>query len=327
MHTYQTRWRGFFQRAMDRSGRYLPQMTAIMQREGLPAELAYLPFVESGFRTEAVSSAGAVGQWQFIPATGRRYGLRIDKYVDERRDPVKSTHAAARYLRDLYEMFGSWHLSLAAYNTGEGNVARAIERNGGGNYWEMMENGELHPETCDFVPLFLAALHIARHPEEHGFYQPAEPPLRYDLVKVDRPVSLRTLARMVGASAEEVADLNPALVRGMTPPDPEGYRVRVPEGTKQVFEFAYARMIQEARQVQAVAQATQTGGSYRVQRGDTVASIAKRFGVSVASLNQANRWRNPNHLQAGTIVHLPGGPTKAAPVKVASKGNHGRRMN
>jgi len=327
VHIYQTRWRTFFQQAMDRSARYLPQMTAIMRHEGVPTELAYLPFVESGYRTEAVSSAGAVGQWQFIPATGRRYGLRIDRYVDERRDPVKSTRAAARYLKDLYDMFGSWHLSLAAYNTGEGNVARAIERNGGGTYWEMMENNELHPETCDFVPLFLAALHIARNPEEHGIYQPEEAQLRYDLVTIDRPVSLRTVAKMVGASAEEVTDLNPALVRGVTPPDREGYRVRVPEGTKEVFEFAYARMIQEAKQVEDVAQATQTNGTYRAQRGDTVATIARRFGVSVASLNQVNHWRNPSHLKAGTIVHLPGGPARSAPVRVASKSTHGRRMN
>ncbi len=327
VHTYQTRWRGFFQHSIDRSGKYLPQMTAIMQHEGVPAELAYLPFVESGFRPGAVSPAGAVGPWQFIPATGRRYGLRIDKYVDERRDPVKSTRAAARYLRDLYGMFGSWHLSLAAYNTGEGNIARAIERNGGGTYWEMVENGDLHPETCDFVPLFLAALQIARDPEAHGFDHPADPPIRYDLVTVDRAVPLRLLAKMVGASTEEVADLNPALVRGTTPPDREGYRVRVPEGTKEIFQYAYAQMIRDAQQYQAVAQTNSSGASYRAQRGDTVASIAKRFSVSVADLRQINHWKNPNQLRAGTVVRLPAPPSGPGAVRVASKSTRGRGMN
>src|SRR5262249_10011013 len=160
---------GFFTEALSRSGRYVPRMSSILAKEGLPPELAYLPLIESGFRTRAISRAGAVGPWQFIRGTGRRYGLRIDRYVDERRGPVKSTQAAAKYLKDLHEMFGNWHLSLAAYNTGEQNIARILGQGRVQNYWQMSERGYLYEETADFVPEFLAALHIAETPEAYGF--------------------------------------------------------------------------------------------------------------------------------------------------------------
>ena len=136
---FQTNLRGFYTRALSRSGRYVPRMSSILQKKGLPQELAYLPLIESGFQTHAVSRAGAVGPWQLIPGTGRRYGLRIDRYVDERCDPVKSTEAAARYLKDLHDMFNDWHLSLAAYNTGEQNISRILERKRAEDFWQMSE--------------------------------------------------------------------------------------------------------------------------------------------------------------------------------------------
>ena len=329
--TFQSQWRGFFQRALARSGKYLPRMAAIMEKEGVPPELAYLPLIESGFRPEAVSRAGAVGPWQLIRGTGRRYGLRIDQYVDERRDPVKSTRAAARYLRDLYAMFGNWELSLAAYNTGEARIARILERHQVDDFWDMMEQGYLHRETRDFVPQFLAALQIARAPEAHGFDEPDAEPVRYDLVRVARSLPLRTVAKLAGAPVEEVSGLNPQLVRGVTPPDREGYRVRVPKGTGERFELAYSRMVQEARQYQPqrVLAPRPAGEPYRVRRGDTPFGIARRLGVPVKSLMAANGWKNPRRLQIGQVVRVPAmraqAGAKDASVRVAaSKARKGR---
>jgi membrane-bound lytic murein transglycosylase D len=158
-------------------------MSSILAEEGLPPELVYLPIIESGFRLNAVSPAGAVGPWQFIRGTGKRYGLRIDRYVDERRDP-EGTRAAARYLRDLYDMFEDWHLSLAAYNTGEGNVARVRDTAQTDDYWEMVDRGYLPSETRQYVPRALAAMEIRRLPEEYGFERLEGRPTRYDKVVI-----------------------------------------------------------------------------------------------------------------------------------------------
>jgi len=316
---YETRSRGFFERALDRAAKYVPYMAAILQEEGVPPELAYLPLIESGFNNRAVSHAGAAGPWQFIPATGRRYGLRIDRYVDERRDPAKATRAAAQYLKDLYNMFGDWHLSLAAYNTGEYRVARTLDREGTDSYWDLMENRDLHPETCDYVPKFLAALTIIEAPEKHGFASPEAEPLNYDMVAVDRAVSLRTIAELVGAPESEVRDLNPALVKGVTPP--AGYDVRVPPGTKTQFEVAYSNMRREALDAQALpllASAESRARTYKVRRGDSIGAIAKRTGVSATALLRANGLKNAKQLRAGRVLRVPGGAPKA-PKAVASR--------
>ena len=237
---FQTNLRGFYTRALSRSGRYVPRMSSILEKKGLPQELAYLPLIESGYSPHAVSRAGAVGPWQLIPGTGRRYGLRIDRYVDERRDPVKSTEAAAEYLKDLHDMFGDWHLSLAAYNTGEQNIVRILERRRIESFWEMSERGYLYQETSDFVPEFLAALQIAETPEAYGFDAPNEEPAQYDVIKVNRSLSLSTVARLTGTSTRTIQELNPALRRGVVPPN--GYSIRLPKGTKEGFEIALANL-------------------------------------------------------------------------------------
>jgi len=237
---FQTSLRAFYTRALSRSGRYVSRMSSILQKKGLPQELAYLPLIESGYSPHAVSRAGAVGPWQLIYGTGRRYGLRIDRYVDERRDPVKSTEAAAEYLKDLHDMFGDWHLSLAAYNTGEQNIVRILERARIESFWEMSERGYLYQETRDFVPEFLAALQIAETPEAYGFDAPSEKPAQYDVIKVDRALSLSTVARLAGASTQTIQELNPALHRGVIPPN--GYSVRLPKGTRESFQIALANL-------------------------------------------------------------------------------------
>jgi hypothetical protein len=283
---FQTDLRGSFSQALLRSGRYVPRMSSILEKEGLPQELAYLPLIESGFRTQAVSRAGAVGPWQFIRRTGQRYGLRIDQYVDERRDPVKSTHAAARYFRDLYEMFGNWHLSLAAYNTGEAKIGRILGKGDADDFWQMSDRGYLYQETENYVPQFLAALHIAEEPQAYGFEPPDDVTEHYDLVNIKKSLSLSTVAQLSGTSTDAIKELNPALHRGVVPP--QGYAVRLPKGTKATFQVALANLPPSyfTRSTHAKAKANGRGGravrrTRHVRRGHVVAS-ADSHAVRVA---------------------------------------------
>jgi membrane-bound lytic murein transglycosylase D len=235
--------RASFQEALDRCGRYWGRVAVILAEEGLPIELAYLPLIESGYRTGAVSPAGAAGPWQFVAATGRAYGLRIDRYVDERRDPIRSTRAAARYLRDLHDMFGSWHLSLAAYNLGPARIARRLPSDGNRSFAGMVAAGSLPAETSNYVPQFLAAVRIAGAPEQHGFVRRQEQRFEYDTVLVRGGLGFRAIADLAGVSVAAIAELNPALLRQVTPPDLRRYAVRVPKGTKAGFALAYARLM------------------------------------------------------------------------------------
>lgn len=312
---FETKRRDFFARAFDRSGRYVPLMMEILEEEGLPPELAYLPLIESAYRPDAVSHAGAVGPWQFIQGTGKRYGLRMDRYVDDRRDPEKSTRAAARYLKDLYEMFGNWSLSLAAYNTGEMRISRIQDTRGVDSFWDMMEQGYLHPETRDYVPMFFAIVQIARAPQTYGFDDIVDDPVSFEIVKVDRSVSLDKIAELAGASAREVIELNPALIRRVTPPDRDGYEIRIPAGSSQTFATRYAKW---TRYAAASKQPVASGAAvYRVRKGDTPASIAKRFGVSVETLMRLNGWKDPRRLIPGQRVRFPA-PPKSGGTRVAS---------
>jgi membrane-bound lytic murein transglycosylase D len=296
--------REFVQRALDRSGEYRGVMAPILEEEGVPAELTYVPLIESGFNTAAVSRSRAVGPWQFVRDTGKRYGLRIDGYVDERRDPEKSTRAAARYLRDLYDMFGAWPLALAAYNTGENRVGGIIERRGAMSFWEMTGRGYLYQETRDYVPAVLAAARIGAAPTDYGFEAPVMEPLSYEVVEVDRSISLRQVAQMAQSRLGEIQALNPALIRGLTPPGPDVYELRVPEGTGQTFEIAYSRW-RRGLDAESTAVVEAAPIAYRVRKGDTPKSIARRLGVSVPFLMQVNGWKNGRRLSPGDPVRLP----------------------
>lgn len=282
---FQTHQRGFFGGALSRGAKYLSSMTDILVREGLPAELAYLPLIESGYRTQAVSPAGAAGPWQFIPETGRRYGLRIDSLVDERRDPIKSTHAASQYLKDLHEMFGDWELSLAAYNSGEYRVARILAKNKDvEDFWDMRDGGLLPSETSAYVPKFLAAVQIAKAPEDYGFEMPTHhAPEHFETVDVDRQVSLRAAANLCGVSATELAELNPALRRGVSP---SGYSLRVPVGKAEPLRVGLATYVEPVHPRQNVARSKRGGrGGRSIARGGrSVVGVAqgKKSGVRVA---------------------------------------------
>lgn len=221
-----------FQRWLDRSERYLPLMREIFREKNLPEELAYLAMIESGFDPYAVSPAQAVGPWQFMPATGRRYGLRIDRWVDERKDPVKSTRAAARHLTDLYNLFDSWPLAIAAYNAGAGKVQRALLRAPSGEFSDLSLSRYIRKETKQYVPRYMAAAIIARDPEAYGFSVANDGPFTYDEVTVSDSTDLRLIGRWLGCAEEEIRELNPELQQGATPPG-SPYVLRLPKGARE----------------------------------------------------------------------------------------------
>jgi soluble lytic murein transglycosylase-like protein len=230
------------QQYLARSTRYLPLIREIFQEHGLPEDLAYLAMIESGFNPYAYSPAHASGMWQFISGTGRRYGLDINNYVDERRDPVKSTHAAAKYLLDLYKQFGSWYLAAASYNCGEGRVQREIDGSNHKNFWDLSANQCLPNETKNYVPQMIAATIIAKNPEKFGFTKiPYLPPLQFDTVKVNEPTSLKAVSVACNVPPEEINLLNPELRKGTTPP--ETFVLKIPKNSKELF----SRNIQVAR--------------------------------------------------------------------------------
>ena len=229
--SYQIRDR--FEQWLSRFERYRPSVQNIFSEFKLPVDLVFLSLVESGFNTNAVSRAKAVGPWQFMKPTAKIYGLRVDSWVDERRDPVKSTFAAAQYLRDLYQLFGSWPLAMAAYNAGEGKVGRSMARLKikDADFWSLLDTRLLRAETKEYVPRFVAAAQIAKDPSRFGFNILPQTPVEYEEVAITRPVHLKAAAKAAGVSFEEMKSLNPELRRDMTPPDPL-YILKVPVGTK-----------------------------------------------------------------------------------------------
>ncbi len=267
-----------------RSGRYLPMIRSRLSAVGLPEELAYLPIIESSFSVKAYSRARAHGMWQFIASTGRHYGLEIGSLVDERRDPVRATEAAIAYLTDLYAEFDDWHLALAAYNSGAGNVRRAIRRSGSRDFWVLKRH--LPRETRDYVPAFIASVIIAKDPERWGFPAPVEEPWTYDRVDVPDALDLQFVADRTTIGIDALRELNPAIRRDLTPasrttalwlPIGEGDAVADLLATTPRSDWA-PRMI------------------HTVQRGDTLSTIARRHGSSVGAIKQANGLR-------GSLIH------------------------
>lgn len=290
---FQTLARDFFQAALTRSGKYTSTMIRILEEEGLPRDLVYLPLIESGYKTNAYSWAAAVGPWQFISGTGKQYGLYRNWWYDERRDFEKSTRAAARYLTFLYKRYGDWYLALAAYNAGEGRVDRAIKREGTADYFRLRS---LARETKDYVPLFLAATIIAKNPEKYGFASYFEEPIDFETVTIDKCVDLRDVARSLGTSLEYLKHLNPELLRSITPPNAGSYRLRIPTNMETTFWAAYGGF--EKPKTSGMEQHT-------IRRGETWASIAKKYGISAKSLAAANNATTTTKLYAGRHLLVP----------------------
>lgn len=305
------RSRKLFEGGLVRSGRYLDMARQIFHEEGIPQDLVFLAHVESSFKHNARSKARAIGLWQFIRGTAQLYGLRCDSYVDERLDPEKETRAAARYLRDLYATFGDWHLALAAYNTGAGNVTRAIDRAGTRDFWRLAETRHLMRETREFVPAILAATILAKSPGAYGLTELTDPPLVYEKVTVSVPTDLRVVARLCGATLAELKLLNPALLVLQTPPRGGDYEIRVPAGMGERVAREITQIPPEDRLVFE---------RHSVRRGETLARIAHRYGTTVRAIQDANRLGRSTVIHVGQSLTIPGRYVSDAPLAEVAQG-------
>lgn len=292
---YQGRLRDWFGEALTRGGRYLPYIRETFAREGIPQDLAYVALVESAFKTSAYSRAKARGVWQFMPATGRHYGLQQDWWVDERSDPKKATEAAAKYLKSLYELFGDWNLALAGYNAGEGRVSRSMKKYKANDFWSLAKTRGLARETRNYVPLIHAAIVVAKAPEKYGFTVTPDAPLAYDRVAVQGAVDLRTIAECAGADIEDVRQLNPELRRLATPAN-RTFDVRIPPGVGEAAKTCLDSLPADKRL---------RFRTHTVARGQTLSVIGRRYGLTARDLAAANGFSVSRRLLIGQELIVP----------------------
>jgi len=316
----QGRLRGYVQESLTRGAQYLPMIQNVFRAEGLPLDLAFIPIIESGFKTNALSKAQAKGPWQFMVPTAHDHGLKTNWFIDERSDFEKSTVAAAQYLKMLSKMFdGDWHLVLAAYNGGQGRVQRAMKSAGVSDFWQLTESSRYLPrETREYVPLILAAMVVGRNPAQYGFELATVEPLAYDKVPVDRAVDLRRVAEWSGSSVDEIQSLNPELRRWTTPLKYRDYELKVPSGTGE-----------QVRDRMASARASELNSLnwYTVRRGESLAAISRKLRVSKTELASANSLSAKSKVRAGQELLIPRAPTtlmatrteRAAPPVLASR--------
>lgn len=292
----QNHGRGYVTIALKRMGLYEDMISETLRKEGLPEDLIYLAALESAFNPYALSKEGAKGIWQFMQGTGVLYGLRKDRWVDERQDPVKSTQAAARHLKELYQEFGDWSLAMAAYDSGPLTVQAAVERTGYADYWALRRLHALPEETEDYVPIFMATLMIAKDPKAYGFDIQPDPPLKADQVIVSTPTDLRLVAQLIDRPVEDLTRLNPSLLRWTTPPNDPEFALNLPPGTKELFEQRVAAIPEDKRI---------WWRAYKVEEGETLSSIARKLHVSAATLGEANGLDNESALEQGTHLVVP----------------------
>jgi membrane-bound lytic murein transglycosylase D len=293
---YSTRGRGTFERAVARSGRYRQMIERIFREEGVPHDLIYLAQAESGFIPLALSRAGARGMWQFMATRATGYGLQRSWWIDDRQDPEKATRAAARHLKDLYNQFGDWYLAMAAYNSGPGNVQQAVKRTGYADFWELYRRDVLPKETKNYVPIILAMTIMSKNPAQYGLDSiQSDAPETYEVVTVDYPVDLRLVAECIDVPVERLADLNPSLLRRTTPKD-QRFDLRLPEGAKERYEQAIAAIPKDKRV---------TWRYYRVQSGETLAMIAKKYRTTESTIAAANDLGKSRELAPDTKLVIP----------------------
>lgn len=298
IQSFQTLERSFFLESYKRSGRYRGEMVKALRQAGLPEDLSWLPLIESGFKVRALSRSRAYGLWQFIPSTGYKYGLKRNAWIDERLDPPKATEAAIAYFNELHHMFGDWATVLAAYNCGEGSVARAIRNTKVDyldNFWDFYER--LPRETARYVPRFLAVLAIVRDPAKYGFtLPPLDKPLAFESVEIERPVHLRAIAERLNIDLEDLTALNPELRHGATPNTV--YALRVPPGKSNEVTAHLAAMPKwsppKAEYVY-----------HRVRRGETLSVIALRYRTSMQRILEVNNFRQGKKLRVGQRIKIP----------------------
>ena len=302
--------RDFFIESYRRSGRYRQHIVAALKEAGLPEELSWLPLIESGFKVKALSRSRALGLWQFIPSTGYKFGLKRDKLIDERMDPVKATRAAIDYLKELHAIFGDWTTVLAAYNCGEGRVLNVIRRqnvNYLDNFWDLYER--LPRETARYVPRFLATLHILDRPAMYGLdLTDVDMPLQFETVSISKQVSLKDVAKTIGVSEKALCDLNPELRYKICPED--RYPLKVPPYKSEV-------LMAQLDQIPVSKPPQRAYVYHRVRPGETLSLIAKRYRTSVSRIMRANNLRRSNYIVAGKLLKIPRRGYRYLPPKVS----------
>ncbi len=292
------RGRAIVEHGLGRAGRYNDMIRRVLKEEGVPQDLIYLAQAESAFLPDAVSNKGARGIWQFMPFRGQEYDLERSYYIDERSDPEKATRAAAHHMRDLYAMFGDWYLVMAAYNSGPMNVVKAIQRTGYADYWDLRRLHALPKQTQNYVPIIIALALVAKAPAIYGVQVAPEKPALVDTVHPGHPIDLRLVADATGADLDNLRQLNPELLRTVTPNDPQ-FTLRLPTGSAQKFE-------ENVQQVPA--DKWTSWRLHEVENGETLADIARRYRVTVAAIEAANHLEPKASVPAGFLLDVPAAP-------------------
>ena len=295
---FQTRGRKTFTKWLERTPAYMPMISGILEEAGLPLDLVYLALIESGLNPYAYSRARAAGMWQFIPGTAKLYGLRVDWWIDERRDPEKATLAAATYLSALNSMFDSWYLAAAGYNAGEGKIKRAIKTHKTSDFWELASHKRpLKRETKEYVPKLIAAILIAKDPARYGFTgMNYNEPVLYEKVNVPSPTDINIIAEAAQTDVEEIKSLNPELKRWFTPPDYKNYEVKVPLGKGELVREKLESMPKQELIKFLI---------HKVKRGETLSQIARRYGTELKPLMYLNAIKNVRRLKPGDQIAVP----------------------
>ena len=291
---FQTVARDAFETYLRRSGKYMDLMQRILKEKGLPLDLVWLCLVESGFNPKAYSWARAMGPWQFIASTGRNYGLKRNWWYDQRRDFAKSTYAACDYLSFLYDKFGSWPLALAGYNGGEGRVEKAIQKHNTDNFWDL----KLPRQTQNYVPLYMAATIIAKDIERYGFNVEYEDPIQFDIVEINQPRDLKNVAKIIGTSLKTMKELNPELLRGVTPPNYPGYKLRVPSGTKGLLTEHFKKNPSKFASGLFI--------EHKVRKGETLSYLSQKYRVPLSVIMETNGLTKKHFLRVGQRLMIPG---------------------
>jgi membrane-bound lytic murein transglycosylase D len=289
------RGRAIVETGLRRAGRYRPMIQKVLAQEGMPQDLIYLAQAESAFQPVAISHKQAVGLWQFVAGRAHEYGLERTWWVDERQDPEKATRAAARHLRDLYGMFNDWYLAMAAYDSGPGNVQKAIERTGYADFWELYRRNVLPQETRNYVPIILALALIGKDPQRYGIQVTPDPYIETDRIKPGHPIDLRLVAETIDVDVETLRALNPQLLRTITPAD-ANYELRLPSGTADRFLSDIADIPPEK---------WVSWRRHRVEEGETLSEIARKYHIAPAAIADANGIESRAALETGEKLIIP----------------------
>lgn len=295
-----TRGRAIVEHGLERAGRYSDMIRRVLAQEGVPQDLIYLAQAESAFQPQAVSRAGARGIWQFMPFRGEEYDLERSYWVDDRSDPEKATQAAARHFRDLYSMFGDWYLVMAAYNSGPLTVARAIQRTGYADFWELQKRNVLPKQTQNYVPIILAMALVAKDPALYGVQVSPEKPAQVEAIHLEHPIDLHLVADAAETDFDDLRLLNPELLRSVTP-NQSGFELKVPAGATKTFEENIAQVPLDK---------WTSWRLHEVEGGETLPDIARRFRVTVPAIEAANHLEPHAAVPAGFLLNVPTVPVK-----------------